>query len=48
MGHQGMDFDDGQDQGAVVRDDSLDEDAKERIEFGAKWDVRTEVDKAGP
>ena len=40
-----MDYDEDDDQGAVVRDDSLDEDTKERIVAGARWNVRAEVDK---
>ena len=30
-----------------MRDDSLDEETRERLVAGARWDVRAEVDKVG-
>jgi hypothetical protein len=45
---QGISFDEPEVKGVVqVIDDTLDEETRERLVAGARWDVRAEVDKVG-
>ena len=42
---QGITFDEDDNSGTTMADDSLDEETQERAMAGVKWDVRAEVDK---